>query len=263
LRFASKARNEETENTKTPLQDEAPLSDYYAEDAAEAGKKAFYENTDFPAGQGIWDAHLLAYQLYLSQSTLYDDYRHLLYHRNCLFPAKILGKHAADSFDMPDSSAYHIPPSIIKAALLWRVLKDQPALGTQEEDIFDNATLDIAYELIDYEMKRTPFSGLSEEAQSVVTALQIVTLSQQNEHLENWKYKLFAKKIHPEDVQHGRDLYQQLLTEKQSDDSTKLGRILEEQLQRFGRTLGEENPMRVPQSAKKHIFKVVPGMKRK
>lgn len=256
-----KKSNVITFNAQSRVQNKAPSEDLMQaaspdKSLKEVGEEEFYESTGLPADHRIWRAHLTGYQNYLLNTGLQDELRHGYYQANCMFPAKILAKHGGGFMDDEE----HLHADVFIAALTWQSVRDNQDLAKNDE-LFSNQALDIVYDMIEYDARRKPFSAMCQGAQAAMIANQIVATMQHTGDMENWAFQVYKGKKTVEDVEESKAFYQRMITEKFSGD-TVLEEILDEQLERL-RTCLRDETLRVPKSQKKHVFKLIPGGKKR
>ncbi len=248
---------------KGAVEDDHELGDDLLDDnnepLMERGEEYFYEESGLPAERAIWHAYLIGHQAYMLNTGLPDDLRQSHYKMNCLLPAKILAKHGDGFFE---ESGEGVPTAVYVAALTWQAVRDNPQIVLNER-IFNNQALDIIYDMIDYHHRRSSFEKLQQDTQGLVLATQVVLTMQHASHMENWKFRLFQKTLMPEDIEHSRALYQNLITEKWPSTDSPLEELLEKQLERLRSNLSDDNAMRVPSSKKRQVFKLIQGGKPK
>ena len=220
----------------------------------EVGEEEFYDDTGLPADKRIWHAYLVGYQNYLLNTGLEEELRHGYYQVNSMYPAKILAKYGDGSLDDEDA----LPANVFIAALTWQSVRDNPDLAKNDQ-VFDNASLDIIYDMIEYNAQRRPFASISQGAQAAVIANQIVITMQYAGEMENWAFKLFAGKLEPEDIKDRQAFYQNMITEKFSGDSP-LEQLLDEQLGRLRAFINDE-AIHLSKHQKRKAFKVIKGNK--
>lgn len=215
----------------------ASLNDTWDESVSfEAGEAEFYDVTGFPKDKVIWDAYLKAQQSYFLNVVVDEDYKGLLFNRNVLFPTEVLSDHGQVDFD----ETHHSVETIISASLLWRSVAQNPELR-HDLELMNSGVLDICDDLIDYYSGGASIEEISEEAQAIVTSIQICDIAEVANIVDNWALKLQKHDIEANDLLNAKALHQKVLMERWIDpDDGALDALLIRELGRLSRNIADD-----------------------